>query len=249
MKSLAAFGFEHPGPEGERRRMPHVLAVSARQLRHPVALLVLVPAYDRLIHSGQCTCPMPAASTVSCGYRHHFNRRPHPRPQLKRARALVHQHPQPTDRLRALLCCQRRGTPSRDGRSGRMRPVPDETGRPDAMARNRPSCRPRLVAFTTSSASAAASPNCAGNKATESRISELGSVALIAPHSSSAFVTVSRTYGHVGARLAQRVHERARRPARADHEGAFRQSRRRVRPGRARTHNRPSYRPTTGRPP
>lgn len=48
--SAAAFFGQHPGSIGERRLMADMLAMAAGQVGHPVPLLVLMKAGDRLLH-------------------------------------------------------------------------------------------------------------------------------------------------------------------------------------------------------
>jgi len=49
MLSAARFG-QHPRPVGHRRLVTHVLPVAAGQIRHPIAMFVLVVSRDRLVH-------------------------------------------------------------------------------------------------------------------------------------------------------------------------------------------------------
>ena len=69
----------HPGPILERWAMPDMLVMAARELRDPVAAVVLVVAGDRPMHSGQPRFgPSGASRSVPPPrHRHRFNLRPY----------------------------------------------------------------------------------------------------------------------------------------------------------------------------
>ncbi|TKS61555.1 MAG: hypothetical protein EWM72_00303 [Nitrospira sp.] len=53
---LASFRRQHPGTIREGRLIPHMLPMAASQVGHPIALLILVIANNRLLHAC-CTIP------------------------------------------------------------------------------------------------------------------------------------------------------------------------------------------------
>jgi len=50
---LAPFFSENPGPIRQWWLMSHMLSMPALQIRHPIAVLVLMKADDALVHSRQ----------------------------------------------------------------------------------------------------------------------------------------------------------------------------------------------------
>lgn len=48
---LPTFLFQNPGPIRHRWLMPHMLAMTAAQIGHPIAKLILMETNDRLLHN------------------------------------------------------------------------------------------------------------------------------------------------------------------------------------------------------
>ena len=59
-KAGAARRFEHPRALAKRRVVAHMLSVAAGQLGDPVAVVVLMPAGDGLVHSFRLSSEPPA---------------------------------------------------------------------------------------------------------------------------------------------------------------------------------------------